>query len=214
MDVILFGPPGAGKGTQASAVCDTLGIPHVSTGDIFRRHLREGTELGLLAKSYMSRGELVPDETVVAIVATRLSAPDAQGGVLFDGFPRTVNQAVLLGEWLQKNGRQVDVVVNLVVPDEVVHARLSGRRSCLACGATYHIIHKPPVNPGLCDACESDIVQREDDKDETVWRRLETYHAQTAPVLEWSRSNSRVVDVEANRGISEVRAAVIAAVSS
>ena len=214
MDVILFGPPGAGKGTQASAVCDTLNIPHVSTGDIFRRHLREGTELGLLAKSYMSRGELVPDETVVEIVATRLAAPDARAGVLFDGFPRTVNQAVLLGEWLRKNGRQVDVVVNLVVPDEVVHARLSGRRSCLACGATYHIIHKPTVKPGLCDACESDIVQREDDNEETVWRRLETYHAQTAPVLEWSRSNSRVVDVEANQGISEVRAAVIAAVSS
>ncbi|NCG19744.1 MAG: AAA family ATPase, partial [Rhodobacterales bacterium] len=133
MDVILFGPPGAGKGTQAVAVCNTVGVPHVSTGDIFRRHLREGTELGLLAKSFMSKGELVPDETVVEIVGTRLSEPDAAGGVLFDGFPRTVNQAVLLDGWLRARGRKVDVVVNLVVPDEVVHARLSGRRSCLSC---------------------------------------------------------------------------------
>ena len=214
MDVILFGPPGAGKGTQASAVCETLRIPHVSTGDIFRRHLREGTELGLLAKSYMSRGELVPDETVVDIVATRLSESDAGQGVLFDGFPRTVNQAELLDAWLRRNGRQVDVVVNLVVPDEVVHARLSGRRSCMACGATYHVLHKPPTEAGVCDRCGSDVVQRDDDKDETVWRRLETYHAQTAPVLEWARGNTRVVDVEADQGIAEVRIAVIAAVSS
>jgi adenylate kinase len=214
MDVILFGPPGAGKGTQASAVCNTLNIPHVSTGDIFRRHLREGTELGLLAKSYMSRGELVPDETVVDIVASRLAEDDAMAGVLFDGFPRTVNQAELLDAWLRKNGRQVDVVVNLLVPDEVVHARLSGRRSCLACGATFHMIHMPPSTAGMCDSCDSEIVQRDDDRDETVWRRLKTYHAQTAPVLDWSRANSRVVDVEANQGIAAVRAAVIAAVSS
>ena len=214
MDVILFGPPGAGKGTQASAVCETLSVPHVSTGDIFRRHLREGTELGLLAKSFMSRGELVPDETVVEIVATRLSEDDANCGVLFDGFPRTVNQAVLLDGWLRWHARKVDVVVNLVVPDEVVHARLSGRRSCLSCGATYHIAHKPPAVEKVCDRCGADVVQRDDDQDETVWRRLETYHAQTAPVLEWARANTRVVDVDANQGIADVRAAVVAALSA
>jgi len=214
MDVILFGPPGAGKGTQAVAVCNTVGVPHVSTGDIFRRHLREGTELGLLAKSFMSKGELVPDETVVEIVGTRLSEPDAAGGVLFDGFPRTVNQAVLLDGWLRARGRKVDVVVNLVVPDEVVHARLSGRRSCLSCGASYHLLHLPPAVDGVCDRCGAAVVQRDDDSDDTVWRRLETYHSQTAPVLEWARSSCRVVDVDANQAISDVRLAVVAALSS
>lgn len=214
MDVILFGPPGAGKGTQASAVCEALGVPHVSTGDIFRRHLREGTELGLLAKSYMSKGELVPDSTVVDIVATRLSESDAAGGVLFDGFPRTVNQATLLDRWLRQNGRKVDVVLNLVVDDKVVHARLSGRRSCLSCGATYHVLHQAPAVEGVCDRCGSDVVQRDDDSEGTVWKRLETYHSQTAPVLGWARGVCRVVDIDANRPISEVGQAVVAALSS
>jgi len=211
MDVILFGPPGAGKGTQASAASMAAGIPHVSTGDIFRHHLRNGTELGEKVRRYMNAGELVPDEVVVEVVASRLEEDDATGGVLFDGFPRTVNQARLLRAWLKDHGRDVDVVVNLVVPDAVVEARLSGRRSCLACGATFHVQHSPPGPDGACTKCDSKVVQREDDKAETVRNRIDTYHSQTAPVLAWARDGIRVVDVDANQPIRLVREAVLAA---
>ncbi len=211
MDVILFGPPGAGKGTQASAVRDHLGVPHVSTGDMFRKHLKEGTELGLLAKSYMDRGALVPDEVVVDIVASRLTADDAKSGALFDGFPRTVRQAELLAAWLERHDRSIDRVVNLQVPDPVVVARLSGRRTCLSCGATYHASANPPAVEGVCDRCGGSVVQRDDDTEDTVKARISTYHAQTAPVLDWLRAHSTVVDVDADQDIANVRVAVLAA---
>jgi adenylate kinase len=143
MDIILFGPPGAGKGTQATAVSESADIVHVSTGDIFRHHLKNGTPLGEKVRSFISEGKLVPDAVVMEVVASRLDEDDARDGVLFDGFPRTVNQADLLRAWLKERGRDVDVVLNLVVPDEVVEARLSGRRSCLSCGATYHAETSP-----------------------------------------------------------------------
>jgi len=211
MDVILFGPPGAGKGTQATAASNAAGVPHVSTGDIFRHHLRNGTELGQKVRSYMNEGNLVPDELVLEVVASRLEQDDAVGGVLFDGFPRTVNQARLLRRWLQEHDRDVNVVINLVVPDAVVEARLSGRRSCLNCGATYHVDHSPPADDGSCTKCGTQVVQRDDDQPETVRKRIQTYHNDTAPVLAWARESVRVVDVDANQAISNVREAVLAA---
>ena len=208
MDVILFGPPGAGKGTQATAAAGFLGVTHVSTGDIFRKHLKEGTPLGMLAKSFMDEGGLVPDEVVVDIVGSRLDEDDARGGVLFDGFPRTVVQAGLLVERLASSGRRVDLVINLAVDDGVIVTRLSGRRTCLSCGATYHAVNNPPSVSGRCDRCGGEVVQRPDDSEETVASRLETYHAQTAPVLEWFRGRSPVMDIDADRGILEVEKAI------
>lgn len=211
MDLLLFGPPGAGKGTQADAVRAATGVIHVSTGDIFRKHLKGGTPLGLLAKGYMDRGQLVPDDVVVDIVASRLTEPDAAAGALFDGFPRTVRQAELLQDWLVAHGRRIDLALNLVVADAVVIARLSGRRTCLACGATYHVAHNPPAVEAVCDKCGGEVVQRKDDAEDVVRARIETYHRDTAPVLGWLRANARVVDIDADRPIAEVEAALHAA---
>jgi adenylate kinase len=211
VDIILFGPPGAGKGTQAGAVSHALSVPHVSTGDMFRKHLKEGTPLGTLARSYMDQGQLVPDKVVVDIVASRLEDADATGGALFDGFPRTVAQAELLQAWLLDHGRRIDGVLNLVVPDAVVVARLAGRRTCLGCGATYHAAHNPPASAGVCDRCGGDVVQRDDDREETVRARIETYHRETRPVLDWLRSHTSVVDIDADQPIDEVGSAVHAA---
>ena len=210
MDVILFGPPGAGKGTQASTASEAAGVPHVSTGDIFRHHLKNGTELGQKVRSYMNEGKLVPDELVLEVVASRLERDDAVGGVLFDGFPRTVNQAQLLRRWLLDHDRDINVVLNLVVPDHVVESRLSGRRSCRSCGATYHVEFSPPAQDGSCSKCGADeVVQRADDQPETVRKRIQTYHAQTAAVLAWARGHVRVVDIDADQAIATVRAAVL-----
>jgi adenylate kinase len=214
VDVVLFGPPGAGKGTQATAICERLGVPQVATGDIFRRHLKEGTDLGKLAKTYMERGALVPDEVVFDIVASRLSEPDCRDGVLLDGFPRTVRQAELLVEWLAQSGRSVDVVIELEVPDDVLVARLSGRRTCLQCGATYHVSHAPPKVEGRCDRCGGEVVQRKDDAEETVRARLETYHRETAPVLAWLRERVPVRSIAGHRQIADVQEAVLEALDA
>ncbi|RME20150.1 MAG: adenylate kinase [Deltaproteobacteria bacterium] len=211
MDIILFGPPGAGKGTQAKAICDKAGIPHISTGDIFRKNLKEGTALGKLAQSYMSKGELVPDEVVCDLVTDRLAQPDAAGGALLDGFPRTEVQAKLLRDWLREHGRDIDLVISLEVPDDVLVRRLSGRRTCLACGATYHVDYNPPAVEGVCDVCGGQVVQRDDDREETVRARLATYHRDTAAVLPWLSEHVRVVAVDGTRSIDEVRRAVLAA---
>jgi len=208
MDVVLFGPPGAGKGTQATAASAFLVVPHVATGDIFRKHLKGGTELGLLAKGYMDRGQLVPDEVVVDIVASRLDEEDARGGVLFDGFPRTVNQAQLLVKRLAVDDRKVDAIINLVVGDDVIVARLGGRRTCMSCGATYHVAFAPPQVSGVCDRCGGEVVQRDDDREETVRARLATYHDQTAPVLAWLGPHSNVLEIEADRPIHEVETSI------
>ncbi len=211
MDVILFGPPGAGKGTQAGAVSRFLGVPHVSTGDMFRKHLKEGTELGRLAKGFMDKGALVPDAVVVDIVASRLVEADADGGAVFDGFPRTVAQAELLVGWLARHRRKVDLVLNLVVPDAAIVSRLSKRRSCLSCGATYHLVSKPPAETGVCDACGGEVVQRDDDRAEVVENRISVYHRETRPVLDWLRENAVVVDINADQAIDRVEAELLTA---
>jgi adenylate kinase len=183
MNLVLFGPPGAGKGTQAAVLCTELGVPQVATGDIFRRHLKEGTALGEKARAFMNNGQLVPDEVVWDLVAARLTEDDCEGGVLLDGFPRSLRQAELLVDWMKDNGRRLECVVALVVPDEVLVMRLARRRTCLSCGGTYHLDHAPTVVEGICDTCGGEVVQRTDDNEETVRARLETYHKTTSPVL-------------------------------
>lgn len=210
MDVILFGPPGAGKGTQATAITRFLGIPQVSTGDIFRKHLKEGTPLGLLARGYMDQGQLVPDEVVVRIVASRLEEADCAQGALFDGFPRTVAQAELLSEWLHSHGRAINVVICLHVADEIVVERLSGRRTCLGCGATYHVVNNPPRAAGVCDRCGGDVVQRKDDAEETIRARLDTYHRDTTPVLAWLGERVGVTTLDGSQPIDLVERSIIA----
>lgn len=212
MDVILFGPPGAGKGTQASAICEALSIPHISTGDIFRKHLKEGTDLGELAKTYMNKGQLVPDSVVCDIVASRLVESDCSGGALLDGFPRTVVQAEMLSSWLDSQGRSVGAVVNLEVDDTILVTRLSGRRTCMSCGATYHVSNNPPASAGSCDRCGGDVVQRKDDSEETVRARLETYSRDTAPVLAWLKPRTTVHTVDGAQPIDQVQAAILDAI--
>jgi adenylate kinase len=204
MYLALFGPPGAGKGTQAVSLCDELGVPHIATGDIFRKNLKEGTDLGNLARTYMDRGQLVPDDVVCDLVEDRLSEADCAGGVLLDGFPRSVRQAERLEAWLESRGRKMGSVVSLDVADPVLVARLSGRRSCLGCGATYHVDAAPPRAEGVCDRCEGDVVQRSDDNEVTVQARLATYHASTAPVLDYYRERNVTAEVDGVGSIEEI----------
>jgi adenylate kinase len=200
--LILFGPPGAGKGTQAAFLCDELGVPQVATGDIFRKHLKEGTPLGQLARSFMDKGQLVPDEVVWDLVENRLSEADCAGGVLLDGFPRSVKQAELLVDWAQRVGRHVDSVVALEVEDSHLLARLTGRRTCMNCGGTYHVKYNPTAQDGVCDRCGGEVVQRSDDTAETVRKRLDTYHDQTAPVLDYFGDLGLVKRID---GVGEIR---------
>lgn len=210
MNVVLFGPPGSGKGTQAKALSEALGVPHVATGDIFRRHLREGTDLGRTARSYMDRGELVPDQVTCDLVASRLVEPDALDGALLDGFPRSTLQAEWLVGWLQQQGRSIDHVVNLVVADALVVERISGRRTCSQCGATWHIVYNP--SPGACRTCgASDVVQRKDDSESVVVSRLATYARETLPVLSVLRGACPVHDVDGVGGIEDVRRRIFSA---
>ena len=203
MLLVLFGPPGAGKGTQAAFLVDELGVPQVATGDIFRKHLNEGTELGQLARSFMDKGQLVPDEVVWDLVENRLSEKDCEGGVLLDGFPRSVRQAELFVDWAERVGRKVDAVVALEVPDENLMVRLTARRTCLSCGATYHLHNNPTAEEGICDRCGGEVTQRADDTAETVQKRLDTYHSQTAPVLDFFENLGLVHRVD---GVGDIHA--------
>jgi adenylate kinase len=214
MDVILFGPPGAGKGTQAAAIIDHLEIPQVATGDIFRKHLKEGTPLGKLAKGYMDAGGLVPDQVVCDIVASRLDEDDAKKGALFDGFPRTVAQAELLQTWLHAHGRKIDAVIALVVDDNALVARLAARRTCPNDGSTYHLVNSPPQRDGICDACGGPLVQRDDDKEETIRARLRTYRAETEPVLAWLEGKAPVRTVDGQQPIGVVRKQILDALDA
>lgn len=207
MKIIMLGAPGAGKGTQAKMLSDRYGIPHISTGDIFRSNLKAGTELGRKAKTYMDAGALVPDELTVDLVLDRLAGDDCRNGYILDGFPRTMNQAVKLSEALKKSG-EIDYAVNIDVPDEVIIGRMAGRRVCPNCGASYHTVSIPPKKEGICDRCGAVLIQRDDDREETVKKRLSVYHEQTQPLIDYYRGLGREVDIDGTRSMEQVFALI------
>ena len=192
MKIIMLGAPGAGKGTQAKMIADKYQIPHISTGDIFRSNIKEGTELGKEAKTYMDKGLLVPDELTVKILLDRVAKDDCKNGYVLDGFPRTIPQAEVLDEALAKLNDKIDYAIDVDVPDKNIIRRMSGRRACLACGATYHIEHIPPKTEGICDRCGKELVQRDDDKEETVKNRLNVYHEQTQPLIDYYKNQGMI----------------------
>ena len=203
MNIVLFGPPGSGKGTQAKKLAEKYEIPHVSTGDILRENLKHQTALGLEAKKYMDRGELVPDEVLIGIIKDRLSQPDCDSGCILDGYPRTKPQAEALEAILNELGKTLDVVVNIEVPDAEVLKRISGRRMC-ACGASYHLLFNPPKQEGICDLCGRQLYQRDDDKETAVMNRLEVYKKQSQPLIEYYSRKGILVTVNGTAGIQEV----------
>ena len=204
MKIIMLGAPGAGKGTQAKMIAEKFNIPHISTGDIFRANIKNGTELGKKAKEYMDKGQLVPDELTVEILLDRVAADDCKNGYVLDGFPRTIPQADVLDKELTKRGDKVDFAINVDVPDENIVRRMSGRRACLKCGATYHIEHIPPKQEGICDKCGSELVQRDDDKPETVQNRLSVYHEQTQPLIDYYNKKNILKSVDGTKDMQEV----------
>lgn len=208
MNMIFLGAPGAGKGTQAEVVCKELNIPAISTGNMLREAVKNSTEAGLKAKSYMDAGELVPDEVVIGILKDRIAQPDAQNGFILDGFPRTVQQA----EALESMGVEIDKVIEIDVPDDAIIARMSGRRVCEGCGNSYHIQYKPTKVEGICDACGAKVVQRIDDKPETVLARLKTYHEKTAPLKDYYEKRGKLVTVKGQNEISETSRLTLAAI--
>lgn len=204
MQVIMLGAPGAGKGTQAIKIAEKYSIPHISTGDIFRANIKNGTELGKKAKEYMDKGMLVPDELVVDLVVDRLKQSDCANGYVLDGFPRTIPQAEALDEALLKSQENIDCVIDVNVPDENIVARMSGRRACLECGATYHMVYAPTKEDGICDHCHGETVLREDDKPETVQKRLDVYHKQTQPLIDYYKEKNLLAKVDGTKDIEEV----------
>lgn len=211
MRIILMGPPGAGKGTQAEKLIDLYQIPHISTGDMFRKAQKDGTELGLKAKSYMDQGQLVPDEVTVGIVKERLAETDCKDGFLLDGFPRTVQQADALDTILSELEMSLDCVVNIEVDKAFLVDRLTGRRVCRACGATYHIANKAPKVEGVCDKCGGELYQRGDDTIETVSNRLDVYAAQTAPLIDYYKSKGIMSSIDGSKSMEKVLADIRAA---
>ena len=203
MNIILFGPPGAGKGTQAKKLVDFYGIPQISTGDILRANVREGTELGLAAKAYMDKGELVPDDVLIGIIKNRLDLNDCRTGFILDGYPRTVNQADALSVILNEICKPIDVVLNLEVPDEVLVGRISKRLMC-KCGASYHTISNPPKKDNVCDLCGAEVFQRADDNEEAVQTRLNVYKKQTQPLIDYYAKQGILVTLDGTKGIDEV----------
>ena len=185
MKIIMLGAPGAGKGTQAKMIASEYQIPHISTGDIFRSNIKNGTELGKKAKEYMDQGLLVPDSLTCDLVVDRIAQDDAKNGYVLDGFPRTIPQAEALTEALKARGEAIDYAIDIEVPDESIVTRMSGRRACLGCGATYHIKYNPPKAENVCDTCGCELVLRDDDKPETVQKRLDVYHEQTQPLIDY-----------------------------
>lgn len=210
MKVIMLGAPGAGKGTQAKMIAERYGVPHVSTGDMFRANIKNGTALGTEAKKYMDAGELVPDELTVRILLDRVAKDDCKNGYVLDGFPRTIPQAKVLDEALDKIGEQVDYAIDVDVPDENIIKRMSGRRACLSCGATYHIEHVPPKTADVCDQCGAALVLRDDDKPETVKNRLNVYHEQTQPLIAYYTEKGILRTVDGTLPMEEVFAAITA----
>lgn len=210
MKIIMLGAPGAGKGTQAKMIADKYAVPHISTGDIFRANIKEGTELGKEAKTYMDKGLLVPDELTVKILLDRVAKDDCKNGYVLDGFPRTIPQAEVLDKALAELGDAIDYAIDVDVPDENIVNRMSGRRACLACGATYHIVHIPPKAEGVCDRCGKELVLRDDDKPETVKKRLGVYHDQTQPLIDFYTKKGVLKTVDGTVDMQDVFAAIVA----
>lgn len=209
MKIIMLGAPGAGKGTQAKMIAEKYHIPHVSTGDIFRANIKNGTELGMEAKKYMDKGQLVPDELTVKILLDRVAREDCRDGYVLDGFPRTIPQAQVLEEALAERDEKVDYAINVDVPDENIVRRMAGRRACLKCGATYHVEHIPPRQEGICDTCGSELVLRDDDKPETVLKRLQVYHNQTQPLIDFYTSRDVLRTVDGTADMKDVFAEIV-----
>lgn len=208
MKIIMLGAPGAGKGTQAKIIAEKYGLPHISTGDIFRANIKNGTELGKEAKEYMDKGLLVPDELTVRLLLDRVAQDDCKNGYVLDGFPRTIPQAEVLDEKLSELGEKVDFAINVDVPDENIVNRMSGRRACLNCGATYHIVSIPPKKEGICDVCGSELVLRDDDRPETVQNRLKVYHEQTQPLIDFYEKKGVLRSVDGTLPMEEVFTAI------
>ena len=213
MKIIMLGAPGAGKGTQAKMIAEKYSIPHVSTGDIFRANIKNGTQLGMEAKQYMDQGLLVPDELTVKILLDRVANEDCKNGYVLDGFPRTIPQAEVLDKALSELGDQIDYAINVDVPDENIVKRMGGRRACLSCGATYHIEHVPPKSEGICDSCGQELVLRDDDKPETVQNRLNVYHEQTQPLIEFYSAKGVLKTVDGTMDMKEVFEAIVTILS-
>lgn len=209
MKIIMLGAPGAGKGTQAKMIAAKYGIPHISTGDIFRANIKNGTELGAKAKEYMDKGLLVPDELVVDLVIDRFKEPDCEKGYVLDGFPRTIPQAEALDKALTAIGESVDYAINVEVPDENIINRMGGRRACVGCGATYHIVYSPTKVEGKCDTCGADLIIRDDDKPETVKNRLSVYHEQTQPLIDYYTSKGITREVDGTVDMKDVFEAIV-----
>lgn len=209
MKIIMLGAPGAGKGTQADKICAKYNIPHISTGDIFRANIKNNTELGQKAKSYMDKGELVPDELVVDLVVDRIKADDCTNGYVLDGFPRTIPQAEALDAALAAINDKVDYAINVEVPDENIINRMSGRRACVACGATYHIVHIPTKVEGVCDKCGAELILRDDDKLETVKNRLNVYHEQTQPLIDYYTAKNVLHEVDGTKAMEDVFSSIV-----
>ena len=208
---ILLGPPGAGKGTQAVKIVEKYSIPHISTGDIFRENIKNETELGKRAKSYMDRGELVPDELVVEIATDRLTKDDCKNGFLLDGFPRTIFQAEKLDEFLAKRGEKIDKVINIDVETDALVKRITGRRVCKSCGASYHVVNIPPKKDGVCDLCNGELIQRADDTEETVLNRIDVYNKQTKPLVDYYDKAGVIVNIDGNKDLDDVLSDIITA---
>lgn len=209
MKIIMLGAPGAGKGTQAKMIAEKFAIPHVSTGDIFRANIKNGTELGMEAKKYMDQGLLVPDELTVKILLDRVAKEDCRNGYVLDGFPRTIPQAEVLDKALTELGDRIDYAINVDVPDENIINRMSGRRACVNCGATYHLVHIPPKSEGICDTCGSGLILRDDDKPETVKNRLDVYHKQTQPLIDFYEKKGVLKSVDGTQDMKDVFTAIV-----
>lgn len=199
MIIVMLGAPGAGKGTQAAMICEKYGLPHISTGDIFRSNIKNGTELGKKAKAYMDAGQLVPDELTIQLLLDRVAQNDCSSGYVLDGFPRTIPQAEVLTKALAESGAKVDCALNVDVPDSNIVRRMSGRRSCPRCGASYHVEYIPPKQEGICDSCGAELIQRDDDRPETVQNRLSVYHDQTQPLISYYDKSGVLRTVDGTR---------------
>ena len=204
MKILMLGAPGAGKGTQAKMLSERYGIPHISTGDIFRMNIKNNTELGQKAKGYMDAGQLVPDELVVDLVVDRIKAKDCMKGFILDGFPRTIPQAEALDYALNNQNEKIDYAINVDVPDENIIKRMSGRRACVGCGATYHLVYNPTKTEGVCDVCGEKLILRDDDKPETVQKRLDVYHEQTQPLIDYYNKKEVILTVDGTQDIDVV----------